>query len=324
MDQVTGVGTGKAGRLFTTVELAAAGRLVQLKLPAADAPLVVDLIEGLARGAHPPAEVPPTIWSRGLDPVWPEPVMSEPPTPEPVLPDPVIPEPTPEPVLPQPGTPEPVMPEPGAPEPVIPQPGTPPPLLPDFEVRPVEVREAEVREFAVPDFEVPDFTGLTVEMPQWTPLPETELPELVLSQGVIDEPAPTPEAAAVLAPVPESDSVAEVDPVTPVEPVPDPTVLAAAAALAELEDMLGQIPATPESNAELPGDEVAAHAAAEVQAEEIEPDPSSGPEYPPGLSPDLVKRLNRLEVLRSSGVMSEEELATSQAEIFELAESKGA
>jgi hypothetical protein len=150
------------------------------------------------------------------------------------------------------------------------------------------------------------------------------------------------------------------EPITAIAPLPEGSVLAAAAALAELEDMLSEIgdvvaagpvahpvddpeddlvakardilaplqggndgPAQP-SEAVLTLAAAALLGGARREAEGSTPPPA--PKRPENLSPHLTKRLSRLEVLRSCGIMSEADYTRFEAEIFELAwaESKSA
>lgn len=182
-----------------------------------------------------------------------------------------------------------------------------------------------------------------VEMPEWKALPETDFPELVLSQIVIDELTPEP------VPV-------ERGPITAIEPLPSGSVLAAAAALAELEDMLNEIPAPPEGFVVHGSDEMVANAREILSLSRPAPegsDEASIPlqpseavltlaaaaalvggarrthsedpelpvqlERPANLPPDLMRRLNRLEVLRNSGIMTETDFVLAEAEILEAA-----
>lgn len=52
-DEVTHVGTGKPGRLFTAVQIDLAGERLDLTFPAADASRVAELIEALVADARP-------------------------------------------------------------------------------------------------------------------------------------------------------------------------------------------------------------------------------------------------------------------------------
>ncbi|HUR75291.1 MAG TPA: hypothetical protein VMZ00_13515, partial [Sporichthya sp.] len=237
------------------------------------------------------------------------------------------------------------------------------PVMPDFSMQ-VEMpqwtplpAEDVIDELVLAVLERPAVLAVPkVEMPEWTPLPETdqpdtEMPEMVLSQIVLDE----------LRPAPEPAPSAATEPISEIEPLPDGSVLAAAAALAELESMLADIPPVPAGVVVDPAEELLADAreilspvawasdesdgasipaqpseavltlaaaallggarsAADASLEappELAPEPAPRPERPADLAPDLARRLAGLEVLRNSGIMSEDEFLAAEAEILE-------
>ncbi|MBA3744316.1 hypothetical protein [Sporichthya sp.] len=72
----------------------------------------------------------------------------------------------------------------------------------------------------------------------------------------------------------------------------------------ELADTLSEIPAPP---------------AGVVVPERSDEEPAAGPQTPVSLPPDLQRRLNRLEVLRNSGIMTDTDFEAAEAELFEAA-----
>jgi hypothetical protein len=310
MHLITHVVVGKPGRLLTAVELIAAGAYLELKFPSIDAPRVADLIELLMLHAVAPVDeyvaVEQFIPVEAYVPV--EAFIS-------AIPDLVIPE-----IVMPAWTPLPETEELGheldaAPALTIPEVDMPTWTPPETEL----LYELD----ATPALTIPK-----VDMPTWTPLPETDLPdtdlpEVVLSQIVLEELAP------VVAALPEHAPTAE--PVLETAPLPEGSVLAAAAALAELEDMLRQIePASPPAEVlenDDPVENVLEVLTPIVGDSTIPAQPSNvAPERPVELTPELSRRLSRLEVLRNSGVMSEADFAVCESELLEShwAEAKSA
>ena len=343
---ITAVSMGKPGRLLTAVQLVAAGGYLELKMPSIDAPRIAELISLLASQAPAPADIPSGF--------TPEPMVAVPAAVSHIVPAQAY----------EPVAYEPVAFE--AAESVMAD-----FVMPDFSMK-VEMPEwtplaedgatpvaaphdlAEIvsqREYLVAEVEMPAIPK--VEMPHWTPLPETdrpdsEMPEMVLSQIVLDELNATPEPAWSASP----------EPVTEIEPLPEGSVLAAAAALAELESMLNEVPlaAVGDVDAVYDDDDMVAEAReifalgavaddgsdeasvpvqpseavltlaaaallggarSAVEPEpEIVPEPAPRPERPADLPADLERRLNGLEVLRNSGIMTDADFLAAEAELL--------
>jgi hypothetical protein len=368
---ITRVSTGKPGRMLTAIELVAAGGFVELKMPTIDAPRVAELLSLLVSQAPMPAAVESHVLPAQIaEPAEYAPVEYAPVEDAPgdsVMADFVMPDFSMKVEMPE-WTP------------LAEDDATP-------ATAPVDLAEIVAqREYVVAEVEMPQWTPLPtidaldevdevllrnlespaaladpaglaipkVDMPQWTPLPETdqpdaEMPEMVLSQIVLDE----------LSTAAEVDAVASTEPVTEIEPLPEGSVLAAAAALAELENMLNDIPAVPAGAVVHADDEMVAEAreifsltgpapdgsdgasiptqpseavltlaaaallggarSAVEETPEATPEPAPKLERPADLPPDLQRRLTGLDVLRDAGIMSDEDFAAAEAELLESA-----